>query len=112
MRFLCAELPLFELPPRHRIGVQPFGGIPIGKVHLTAGADALMTYGGAEAHDVHCKTCGSLLWSVVRAGEYAHVAYGTLIDAPSRTPSAHIFVGSKAPWHEITDDLPQYDEFG
>jgi hypothetical protein len=23
----------------------------------------------------------------------------------------HIFVGSKAPWHEITDALPQYPEF-
>ncbi len=26
-------------------------------------------------------------------------------------PQAHIFVGSKAPWYEITDDLPQYDEY-
>ena len=22
---------------------------------------------------------------------------------------AHIFVGSRAPWHRITDDLPQFD---
>jgi hypothetical protein len=33
---------------------------------------------------------------------------GTLVDAPTIRPSAHIFVGSKAPWHEIEDDLPQY----
>ena len=25
-------------------------------------------------------------------------------------PTAHMFVGSKAPWYEIHDDLPQYDE--
>lgn len=25
-------------------------------------------------------------------------------------PTKHIFVGSKAPWFEITDDLPQFEE--
>jgi hypothetical protein len=25
-------------------------------------------------------------------------------------PTAHMFVGSKASWHEILDDLPQHDE--
>jgi hypothetical protein len=35
---------------------------------------------------------------------------GTLVDAPSIRPTAHIFVGSKAPWHEISDDLPRYRE--
>jgi hypothetical protein len=28
----------------------------------------------------------------------------------TRSPAFHIFVGSKAPWHEITDDLPQHLE--
>ena len=31
--------------------------------------------------------------------------------APNLPPSKHIFVGSKAPWFEITDELPQYDEY-
>jgi hypothetical protein len=44
---------------------------------------------------------------VVRDGEYAHVAMGSLMDEPSIRPTDHIFVGSKAPWFEITDDLPQ-----
>jgi hypothetical protein len=26
-------------------------------------------------------------------------------------PACHVFVGSKAPWFEITDDLPQYAEY-
>jgi hypothetical protein len=33
-----------------------------------------------------------------------------LVDAPSIQPTHHIFVASKAPWFEITDDLPQFDE--
>jgi len=36
---------------------------------------------------------------------------GTLVDSPSIRPSAHIFVGSKASWYIITDDLPQHEEF-
>ena len=39
-----------------------------------------------------------------------HVNLGALRDDPAIRPSAHIYVGSKAPWHEITDDLPQHDE--
>jgi hypothetical protein len=31
-----------------------------------------------------------------------------LVDDPTIRPTAHMFVGSKAPWYEITDNLPQY----
>jgi len=91
---------------------KPFGGIKIEHLTVTAGAAQLMRYGEGEDHDVHCRCCGSSLYSVVRAGAYAHVTFGTLNDAPSIRPSAHIFVGSKAAWYDITDDLPQHDEFG
>jgi hypothetical protein len=47
----------------------------------------------------------------VREGAWVHVPLGTLEDTPSIRPTAHIFVGSKAPWFEITDDLPQHVEF-
>ena len=46
----------------------------------------------------------------MRNGAYVHVAMGTLRDDPTIRPTAHIFVGSKAPWFEITDRLPQYQE--
>ena len=39
------------------------------------------------------------------------VPYGSLIDGPALKPTAHMFVGSKAPWYEILDDLPQHDEY-
>ena len=38
------------------------------------------------------------------------VPYGILSDEPALKPMAHMFVGSKAPRHEILDDLPQHDE--
>ena len=50
-----------------------------------------------------------MLYSVVRDGAYVHVAMGTLVDDPTIRPSMHIFVGSKAKWYQITDDLPQFE---
>jgi hypothetical protein len=88
---------------------KPFAGIERAKLALTKGADSLLLYGTPDANDTHCDRCGSLLFSVVRDGAWVHVALGTLVDAPTIRPSRHIFVGSKAPWFTITDDLPQYE---
>lgn len=91
---------------------KPLGGIRVDKVRVVQGADRLLRHGEPDGHDVHCDRCGSMLYSVVRDGAYAHVTYGTLVDTPSLRPQVHIFVGSKAPWYEITDDLPQHEELG
>jgi hypothetical protein len=87
-----------------------FAGIEREKLVIRAGADGLLVVGDDELNDTRCAACGSLLFSVVRDGAYVHLALGSLVDAPSIRPSRHIFVGSKAPWFEITDDLPQFEE--
>jgi len=87
---------------------KPFGGILRGQFQVTQGEDQLMRYGEPQGHDARCKVCGSLLYSIVREGEYVHVALGSLTDAPTLRPTAHIFTGSKAPWYTICDDLPQH----
>ncbi|MBX9711939.1 MAG: GFA family protein [Xanthobacteraceae bacterium] len=89
---------------------KPFAGIARDRLRVTEGKDNLMIVGEADGHDAHCKMCGSLLYSVVRDGAFVHVAMGTLIDDPEIRPTKHIFVGSKAPWFTITDDLPQFEE--
>lgn len=91
---------------------KPFAGIARDQLVVTQGEDVVRRFGDAVTHDAHCGTCGSLLYSVVREGAYVHVTLGTLVDDPSIRPSAHIFVGSKAPWFTITDDLPQHEAFG
>jgi len=88
-----------------------FAGIEREKLEVTEGADNLFVWGDDNGNHTRCGTCGSLLFSVVRDGERVHVAMGTLQDEPSIRPSEHIFVGSKAPWFEITDDLPQSEEY-
>jgi hypothetical protein len=91
---------------------KPFAGIEREKLELTRGVDALLVYGEETLNDTRCATCGSLLYSVVRDGAYVHVALGSLVDEPTIRAGGHIYVGSKAPWFEITDDLPQYEELG
>jgi hypothetical protein len=90
---------------------KPFGGIAAGLLRVTQGADNLMRYGDDVIHDARCRTCGSLLYSLVRDAQYVHVTYGTLADAPTLHPTRHIMVGSKAPWFTITDLLPQAEAF-
>jgi hypothetical protein len=89
---------------------KPFAGIERERLEITEGADALLVFGEDDLNNTRCGACGSLLFSVVRDGAYVHVALGSLVDAPSIRPSGHIYVGSKAPWFEITDDLPQFEE--
>ncbi len=87
-----------------------FAGIKRDQLQVDEGSGELLVVGEAGAHDARCRACGSLLYSVVREGAWVHVALGSLVDAPTIRPTAHIFVGSKAPWFEITDGLPQHDE--
>jgi hypothetical protein len=86
-------------------------GIERDKLRITKGADTLLVYGDDLLNDTRCAACGSFLFSVVRDGQYVHVGMGSLIDPPSIRPSAHIFVGSKAHWFEITDELTQFEEY-
>jgi hypothetical protein len=85
-----------------------FAGIERSKFRVEAGSEGLRLYGDPKTHDARCGTCGSFLYSVVRDGGWVHVNLGALQDPPSLRPTAHIYVGSKASWHEITDDLPQH----
>jgi len=91
---------------------KPFAGIEREKLEVTDGADRLLIWGDADNNHTRCGVCGSLLYSVVRDGSYVHVALGSLADTPAVKPTEHIFVGSKAPWFEITDALPQHEEHG
>ena len=89
---------------------KPFAGIERGKLRIVRGANSLLVVGDPDANHTRCEACGSLLFSVVRDGAYVHVALGSLRDEPTIRPTGHIHVASKAPWFEITDELPQFDE--
>jgi hypothetical protein len=90
----------------------PWGEIERGKIRLIAGAESVQAVGYADSDQaIACGTCLSLLYWPVRGGAYVRVPYGTLVDEPTLKPTAHIFVASKAMWHQILDDLPRHDEY-
>jgi hypothetical protein len=86
---------------------KPFAGIAADQFSLHR-PERLLRYGQERAHDGRCGRCGSLLYSLVRGGSHVHVTLGTLDETPTLRPTAHIFVGSKADWEAIGDDLPQF----
>jgi hypothetical protein len=89
----------------------PVGQIEQDKLRVTNGAESLLMEGDSETgYEVRCRQCFSLVYWTYPDGSVG-VPYGTLTDEPTLKPMHHQFVGSKAPWHEIRDDLPQYDEY-
>ncbi|MDP6564758.1 MAG: GFA family protein [Alphaproteobacteria bacterium] len=78
---------------------------------LVAGTEVIRHYQSSPVFNrAFCATCGSVVPEIV--GERrAVIPAGCLDDDPGIRPSAHIFVASRAPWHTITDDLPQHDTY-
>lgn len=57
-----------------------------------------------------CSVCGSSLASFYKNDlDVVGIPLGGLEHDPGSKPLANIFVGSKAPWYEITDGLPEYE---
>jgi hypothetical protein len=57
-----------------------------------------------------CRDCGAKVPHLPGPGSVV-IPAGTLDGDPGLRPMAHIFAASKAPWHEITDTLPRFDEY-
>lgn len=57
-----------------------------------------------------CRLCASPVPLGLEGREYAWLPVGALEGDPGVRPTHHIFVGSKAPWFEITDALPRFEE--
>ncbi len=79
------------------------------KLRWVRGQDSISEYRSASGYRTRfCRQCGS---TVPSAGtEYVWLPVGGLEGELESSPVHHIFVGSKAPWYEIRDALPQFDE--
>ena len=87
------------------------GGIAMAQLQINTGEDKIKFFRKTEASNLaFCEVCGSSLFTEKPLKGLAHLRLGTLMDSPSLTPQAHVLVGSKAPWFEITDNLPQFED--
>jgi hypothetical protein len=79
---------------------------------LAAGAELVTDYESSPGKlRCFCRVCGSPVWSRRSADpDVLRIRLGTLDGDPGRRPLAHAFVGEKAPWYTIDDDLPQFEK--
>jgi len=85
--------------------------LPTDQIDVKSGKDNVQTYREEGfANRNFCKTCGSTLFAYQWPdGPMTVVPLGTLDDGAQFKPAMHINVAFKAPWHEITDELPQME---
>ncbi len=95
----------------HGAAFASFGEVPRSKFRYISGELDVKTYASSETSDrVFCGNCGSnILVSIESEPDEIYLAMGTVNGDPACPPGYHQYVGSKAPWYEICDDLPQYD---
>ncbi len=96
----------------HGAAYATFAGVEADKFRYLSGEEDLRTYDSSpDHHRVFCGNCGSNIFvSVDGYPEYLYLSMGAVDGNPRHPEPYHIFVGSKAPWHEITDGWVQHDE--
>jgi len=58
-----------------------------------------------------CSRCGSPLYKRSNAKpDVIRIRLGSLEEDPGVRARVHVYVADKAPWYEITDSLPQFEE--
>jgi hypothetical protein len=77
---------------------------------IAAGSELIREYESSPGvWRAFCSRCGSPIYSRwAAAPDMFRLRLGLLADDPERRALAHFWVESKAPWYEITDDLPQF----
>ena len=95
----------------HGAAFATYAGIDAEKFQWLTGEDMVTDYiSSADGGRCFCQKCGSTI-GAVENGKVTYITLGTVDGDPGVRPQGHIFVGSKAPWVEITDSLPQFDEY-
>jgi len=95
----------------HGAAYVTFAAVARDKFRYVSGDDDLKVFASSnDINRVSCIECGSnILADAKSEPDVLYLCMGTVDGDPPRPPGFHSFVGSKAPWHEITDDLAQYD---
>lgn len=96
----------------HGAAFATFVGAPLMSFKWLSGEDQIESYvSSAHGRRAFCRRCGSVTPTLIKEMDLALVPAGNLDGDPGIRPQNHVFVGSKAPWYTITDDLPQHEEY-
>ena len=82
------------------------------KFRWRAGQELIIRYESAPgSFRAFCRVCGSRAPGQAPYLATVSVPAGLLDDDPGVRPLLHVFTSSKAPWWEITGDLPQFPKW-
>jgi hypothetical protein len=95
----------------HGAAYATFAGVARNGFRYVSGESDLSTYASSDTHErFFCSVCGSnILVALSEEPDAIYLCMGTIDGDPAHPEGYHIYVGSKAAWHEINDDLKQYD---
>ena len=95
----------------HGAAFATFAGVLRDRFHYVSGESDLKVYASSAHNDrFFCAECGStILVEAKQEPEMLYISMSMIDGNPVRPEGYHAYVGSKAPWHEITDGLKQFD---
>ena len=95
----------------HGAAFATFAGVSSDQFRYVSGESDTSAYASSDNHSrVFCSQCGSnILAALDEEPDALYLSMSTIEGDPPRPAGYHIYVGSKAPWHEISDNLKQYD---
>ncbi|MFQ6005850.1 MAG: GFA family protein [Woeseia sp.] len=95
----------------HGAAFATFAAVARDGFRWSGGDDDIRTYASSDKIDrVFCGNCGSQLIVYYRPEpDLVYLTMGTVDGNPDAPPAYHQFVGSRAPWYEITDGQPQHE---
>lgn len=96
----------------HGAAFATFAGVLRDQFRYVAGSGDTSEYASSSSHRrVFCTECGSnILVALDSEPDALYLSMSTIEGDPPRPRGYHIFVGSKAPWYQISDGLEQYEE--
>ena len=80
-------------------------------LEITGRAALTWFHASPEARRGFCATCGSTLFWEMDSRDYIAIYAGSLDAGSGLALAAHIFVGDKGDYYEITDGLPQFEGY-
>jgi hypothetical protein len=96
----------------HGSAFATFVTAPLAGFSWLSGEESVRTYASsASGYRPFCGVCGSVVPMLWPAMKLVCMPAGNLQGELGARPTAHMFVGSKAPWYTITDTLPQHETF-
>ena len=95
----------------HGAAFATFAEVEADKFRYVSGEENTRIYiSSPNGERVFCAKCGSNILAVLKSiPDYLYLSMGAIVGNPAHPPAYHTYVGSKAPWHEITDGGPQYE---